>query len=141
MHAASFKFAYCGNGQFQDLTAQSNKKSGAFAAAEVKADPVEPPALARVPLPGGALAAVAAQFKQYITAKEQRLLAVASKAATAAPGVATDDQLAQQWQVRYRVCVYRLPPFSLEQGPLLSCLRAVYKLCLIGWVYLGPAVL
>lgn len=71
------------------------------AAAEVKADPVEPPALACVPLPSGALAAVAAQLKQYITAKEQRLLAVAGKAATAAPGVATDDQLAQQWQVRY----------------------------------------
>ena len=76
-----------------------------FAAAEVKADTVEPPALALVPLPSGALAAVAAQLRQYITAREQGLLAVADKAATAAPTAATDDQLAQQWQVRHRVCM------------------------------------
>ena len=75
-----------------------------LAAAEAKPDTVEPPLLARVPLPSRALAAVAAQLKQYITAKEQRLLAVADKAATAAPAADTDDKLAQQWQVT--VCVF-----------------------------------
>ena len=73
-------------------------------AAAAKPETVEPPVLARVPLSRGALAAVAAQLKQYITAKEQRLLAVADKAATAASNVAADDKLAQQWQVRICVC-------------------------------------
>ena len=61
--------------------------------------------LARVPLPSGALAAVAAQLKQYITAREQHLLAVADKATTAAAAAAPDDQLAQRWQVRHRMCM------------------------------------
>lgn len=83
---------------------QTNTRNLLFTAAEPKADSLEPPVLARVPLPSGALAAVAAQLKQYITAREQCLLAEADKAATAAPAAATDDQLAQQWQVRHRVC-------------------------------------
>lgn len=111
-----------------------------LAAAEVKAEPVEPPALARVSLPIGPLAAVAAQLKQYITAKEQRLLAVAGKAATAVPGVATDDQLAQQWQVRCRECLQTCTwPFSLEQAHPLSRLLSYCALCCL--VYLTPAVL
>ena len=76
----------------------------ALAAAETKPDTVEPPVLARAPLPSGALAAVAAQLKQYTAVKEQHLLAVADKAATAAPAADTDDKLAQQWQVI--VCVF-----------------------------------
>lgn len=96
----------------------------------MKADPVEPPTLARVLLPSGALAAVAAQLKQYITANEQRLLALTGKAAIAVPGVATDDQLAQQWQVRYRVYLQTCTwPLALKQVPLLSCLKAVVTLC------------
>lgn len=69
------------------------------AAAEAKPDAVESPMLARVPLPRGALAAVAAQLKQYTSAREQHLLAVADQAATAASTVATEDTHAQQWQV------------------------------------------
>lgn len=56
--------------------------------------------LAQVPLPRGALAAVAAQLKQYTAAREQHLLAVADQATTAASIVATEDTPAQQWQVR-----------------------------------------
>ena len=55
--------------------------------------------LKRMPLPSGALPAVVAQLKLYIAAKEQHLLAVADKAATAAPDAANNDKLAQQWQV------------------------------------------
>ena len=79
--------------------------------------------LARVPLPSGALAAVAAQLKQCITAREQRLLAVADKATTAA---ASDDQLAQQWQVRHWVCV----PHHKAALSCMGCLIFVSKACL-----------
>ncbi|KAL3147909.1 Cilia and flagella associated protein 46 [Trebouxia sp. C0010 RCD-2024] len=68
------------------------------AAAEAKPDAVEPAMLAQVPLPRGALAAVAAQLKQYTAAREQHLLAVADQATTAASIVATEDTPAQQWQ-------------------------------------------
>ena len=79
--------------------------------------------LARVPLPSGALAAVAAQLKQYITAREQRLLAVADKATTPA---ASDDQLAQQWQVRHWVCV----PHHKAALSCMSCTIVVPQACL-----------
>ena len=82
---------------------KNHSHASVSAAAEAKPEVVEPPKLARVPLPSGALAAVAAQLKQYTSAREQHLLAVADKAATAASPVATEDTLAQQWQVRARL--------------------------------------
>ena len=88
-----------------------------FPAAEAKPEVVEAPKLARVPLPSGALAAVAAQLKQYTSAREQHLLAVADKAATAASPVATEDMLAQQWQVRARLLLCTML-FSVVQVDL-----------------------
>ncbi|KAL3130482.1 hypothetical protein ABBQ38_008299 [Trebouxia sp. C0009 RCD-2024] len=91
---------YCAvlRGQQAGDTGPAGKTKAAKQAAEAKPDAVESPMLARVPLPRGALAAVAAQLKQYTSAREQHLLAVADQAATAASTVATEDTHAQQWQ-------------------------------------------
>ena len=87
---------------------------------------MEPPTLARVPLPSGALAAVATQLKQYTSAREQHLLAVADKAATAASPVATEDTLAQQWQVRAQLllCIMLFSVIPVDLQGRLICVFA-----------------
>ena len=72
------------------------------ASAEAKAEVLEPPVLARVPLPSGALPAVAAKLKQYTAVKQQHLLAVAGKGITATAEATTDEVLKLQWQVGLR---------------------------------------
>lgn len=89
-----------------------------LAAAEVKAETVEPPKLKQMSLPSRALAAVATQLKLYTAAKEQHLLVVADKTATAAPDAASDEKLVQQWQVRALKCLVA----TSRQNRCVACL-------------------